>query len=57
VTAPSSSGPPGEPGEAGEASEADEPQLPRPAQPEPSRADAWRRAWGLPPLDVEEEDR
>ena len=28
-----------------------------PAQPESSRADAWRRAWGLPPLDVEEDDR
>jgi len=27
------------------------------AQQEPSRADAWRRAWGLPPLDTEEEDR
>lgn len=24
---------------------------------EPSRADAWRRAWGLPPLETEEKDR
>ena len=23
---------------------------------EASRADAWRRAWGLPPLDVEDEE-
>ncbi len=35
-----------------------EPPAPADTQPgEPSRADAWRRAWGLPPLENPEEDR
>jgi len=45
-------------------SETDEPSAGRtlphgdPQQPaEASRADAWRRAWGLPPLETEENDR
>jgi hypothetical protein len=28
----------------------------RPAQADSSRADAWRRAWGLPPLEMENDD-
>ncbi len=37
--------------------DAPEPQPSRPAAEEVSRADAWRRAWGLPPLDTEKEER